>query len=123
MLTSLKINNKFYGKAETITENIFANVRIAQITNKQRISIERIALMQAAWDYYNRKIKDLDMISYYFEAYKYFFVDGEHKKEIGCLYYGFGSTLEETIYENINFLQLYQESDPRGCVRRLNSER
>ena len=58
-------------------------------------------------------------MEYYFEAYKYFFMNSEHKKEMSQ--YKFGNTFEETLSLNENNIQLYEAMDNRGCLRRLKS--
>lgn len=90
-----------------------------KLVNNKRISIERLAGMQLAYDYYNRKIKDLDHIGFYFENYKYFFQNYDNRKEMS--YYRVGKTFEKTLQLNKKNIQLYQETDPKGCIRRLDS--
>lgn len=98
--------------------------RLAQIKNednpnKQRISIERLSMMQLAVDYYNRRVRDLDHLNLYFEAYRYFFQNEEHKKEIGC--FEFGKTFMDTLNINRNIIQLYEATDARRRIRRIVS--
>jgi hypothetical protein len=119
MLTGMKINCKYYEETEIITENMFANTRTYIFINKKRISIERLSLMQIAQDYYNRRIKDISMMNYYFEAYKYFYTNKEHLDEMNK--YRFGETFEKTLLLNKPMIQLYEETDPRECMRRIES--
>lgn len=109
----------FYGIYDPYKRFLDMDFTLRNSINRKRISIERLASMQLANDYYNRKIKDLDHIGFYFENYKYFFQNKENKKEMSN--YIIGNTFEETLFLNKNNIQLFQETDPRGCVRRLDS--
>ena len=96
-----------------------AEIKNEDNSNRKRISLERLSVMQLAVDYYNRRVRDLDNLNLYFEAYRYFFQNEEHKKELA--YFEFGRTFMDTLNINRNIIQLYEATDARRYIRRIVS--